>query len=242
MLIVSNGAFKSGSTWLYNILVELTVYPAPPVEYLNPEWRNPSIVPDRLSVLLQTLTPDTNYLVKNHFGKSHERDLLLSNPHVRVLDIQRDLRDVVVSAYYHARRKEGYTSDFNTYYWEHGRKTAQEVVRYHELWAVNSPQVYVSSYERLHEQFAEEVSRIATFLNRSVSADQIDRIHEITTLDSLRERYHEQDQSQKFFRKGIIGDWQNHFDEAMLADLDKLSQAQKPSLMHRLKSRLSGIR
>jgi hypothetical protein len=242
MLIVSNGAFKSGSTWLYNILVELTGFAPPPAEYLNPEWRNPSIAPEQLSALLQTLTPEKNYLVKNHFGKAHERDLLLSNPDVRVLDIERDLRDVVVSAYYHVRRKEGYTADFNTYYWEQGRKTAQEVAKYHEAWAVNNSQVYVSSYERLHEQFADEVSEIATLLKLPISVETINRIHEVTTLDSLRERYQEQTNEQKFFRKGIIGDWQSHFDDAMLVDLDKITQAQKPSLVRRLRSRLSGIR
>jgi hypothetical protein len=238
MLIVSNGAFKSGSTWLYNILVELTGFPPPPAEYLNPDWRNPSIAPEKLAALLQTITTETHYVVKNHFGKPHERDLLLSHPEVRVLDIQRDLRDVVVSAYYHARRKEGYAADFSTYYWEEGRKTAQEVVKYHEVWAVASPQGYLSSYVRLHEQFTDEVSRIADFLNLSIDRSDIERIRQVTTLDSLRERYQEQEQTQKFFRKGIVGDWQNHFDAAMLADLDKIAQSPKPSLVRRLRSRL----
>src|SRR5690606_36975030 len=135
MLIIANGAFKSGSTWLYNILLELTGFPPPPPEYLNPTWRNPSIAPEQLAPLLKTLTPTTDYLVKNHFGRPFERDLLLSSPHVRVLDIQRDLRDVVVSAYYHVQRKEGYAGDFATYYWEQGRTTAQEVMKYRALWA-----------------------------------------------------------------------------------------------------------
>ncbi len=240
MLIVANGAFKSGSTWLYNILLELTGFPPPPAEYLNPEWRNPSIAPEQLTPLLKSLTPTDHYLVKNHFGKAHDRELLLSSPHVRVFDIQRDLRDVVVSAYYHVQRKEGYTGDFASYYWQEGRHTAQEVVKYHATWDAASSQVYVASYESLHHDFSGEITRIAAFLNLTPDAAEIERIHRVTTLDSLRKRYQEQDRTQKFFRKGVIGDWESHFDQAMQDDLGQIKPPQKPSFLRRLKSRLDG--
>lgn len=40
MLIIDNGAFKSGSSWLFKIISCMTNFPAPPTEYLNPtRWR-----------------------------------------------------------------------------------------------------------------------------------------------------------------------------------------------------------
>jgi hypothetical protein len=69
MLVVSNGAFKSGSTWLFNIARSITQFPPPPEPYLNPEWVNPSIHPDELKALLaEESLAETDYLVKNHFG------------------------------------------------------------------------------------------------------------------------------------------------------------------------------
>ena len=240
MLIVANGAFKSGSTWLYVILVELTGFPPPPKQYLNADWKNPSIADDQLAVLLRDLRPEQNYIVKNHFANRTQHDLLLACPDVRVFDIERDIRDVVVSAYHHRQRRTGQTQSFRDYYEEMGRGVAQGVVRFHALWSPVPSQVYCSSYERLHNDFANELRRIADFLQMPVSDATIERIREATALDSLRERYGEQDAEQKFFRKGQIGDWQNYFDDVLLADLEAAVAAalDKPGLLARMSERL----
>lgn len=241
LLIVSNGAFKSGSTWLFNILRELTACPPPPPEYTKAGWGNPSIAPDRLADLLAHMDAHGGrYLSKNHLRKPAQRDLLLSRPYVRVLDIERDIRDVVVSAYYHDRRKKGYTGAFDRYFVERGYKKARFVTRYHELWAVGSPQVYCASYERLHSDFDAEVARIAAFVGVALDPPTLERVRQATTLDALRESYGEQDKAERFFRKGITGDWQNHFTPALLAELDRTLSGGVPrrGWLIRLRSRL----
>lgn len=229
MLIVSNGAFKSGSTWLFNILRELTTFPAPPVAYLQPHWVNPSIDPKQLKAFLESHHHRSqNYLIKSHFNTLSQRRLLLSDPEVYIFNIKRDLRDVIVSAYYHDCKKHHYPGSFDQFFWSRGLVHASRVVRYHRLWDIQSPRIYVSSYQRLHQAFETEVQEMASFLNLSISMQDLNRIADQTTLHNLRQKYGEtEDQTDiLFFRKGTIGDWQNHFTESMLTELASIEQGQ----------------
>jgi hypothetical protein len=78
----------------------------------------------------------------------------------------------------------------------------------------------------LHSAFAEEVRCIANVLNVDVSDHDIERIKEETSLRQLRSQYQSEPkfEGEKFFRKGEIGDWKNHFDEAMLVDIEKIER------------------
>jgi hypothetical protein len=220
MLVVSNGAFKSGSTWLFNIARSVTHYPPPPESYLNSEWVNPSIHPNELQALLSKESlAENNYLVKNHFGARTERDLLLDHDYVRVLNITRDLRDVVVSAYYHYRRKRGYEEPFERYYWTRGRYVAERVRQYHDVWEVSSPKVYVASFKKLKQSFSQECERIGDFLGHDLSAAEIEAVKDETSLESLRESY----DSDGFFRKGERGDWRNHLTTRMAEDVSRIA-------------------
>jgi hypothetical protein len=243
MLIVCNGAFKSGSTWLYNIVRELTGGEAPSAEYLNPAWRNPSIDPAKLNALLAALKPEDRFVAKNHFNTREQRDALLAHPDVRVLNITRDLRDMLVSSYYHVRRVNGYEGDFARYYWETGRATMLSVDRYHRLWRVSSPHVYTASYERLHADFAGQVREIAAFLGVETTSEQITRLQGETSLDALRQRYGEAEAGNKFFRKGVVGDWQNHLTPEIQADIDESlrRQARDATLPYRIFRRLQRL-
>ncbi|MCS4174840.1 sulfotransferase domain-containing protein [Salinibacter ruber] len=220
MLVVSNGAFKSGSTWLFNIARSITQFPPPPESYLNPEWENPSIHPNELKALLaEEPLEEVDYLVKNHFGSRDERDLLLKNEHVRVLNITRDLRDVVVSAYYHYRREEGYDVPFKQYYWKRGRYVAKKVREYHSVWDVPSSRVYLSSFKELKKNFAEECERIGALLGYELSVTQIQNVKDETSIQSLRKAYDNDD----FFRNGKRGDWQNHLTARMEKDVSRIA-------------------
>ena len=243
MLIVCNGAFKSGSTWLYNIVRELTGGDAPPAEYLNPAWRHPSIDSAKLAALLAALKPSDCFVVKNHFNTREQRDALLAHPDVRVLNITRDLRDMIVSSYYHVRRVKGYDGDFARYYWETGRATMLSVDRYHRLWRMRSPHVYTASYERLHADFTGQVREIAAFLGVKTTDEQLAQLRGETSLDALRQRYGEAESGDKFFRKGVVGDWQNHLTPEIIDDIDQSlrRQARTASLPYRIFRRIKRL-
>ncbi len=225
MLVIANGAFKSGSTWLFNIVRSMTGFPGIPAIYQNAGWDDPSIAPEKLRELLARLDfAGRDYLVKNHFEKKRQRDLILAHEDVRVLNIKRNLRDVVVSAYYYHRQKNGYGGEFETYYWEMGRSVADHVRRYHALWDVSDARVYTSSYEALKSDFRAEVQRIGRFLGFALSAEEVEHIREETSMQALRAKYGESDKpsEERFFRKGVVGQWTEYFDEAMQRDIERI--------------------
>jgi hypothetical protein len=169
-------------------------------------------------------------LSKNHLSQRCHRSLLLSHEDVFVLDIERDIRDVVVSAYYHFRRMENFDMSFETFYWEREREVARSVINHHLLWRVNSPKVYVSSYERLKLDFNLEVKRIGEFLGFDLSEQEIERIKRETAIETLKKKSGKwnaktgRSGSGPLYRKGIIGDWQNHLSPEMLEDIENIKK------------------
>lgn len=224
MLVIANGAAKSGSTWLFNVVEEMTAFERPPAEYILDEKNpNPEIQYDQLGNLLKNLDySKKNYLIKNHFNEAEQRDLIFSHEDVLVLDVERDLRDVIVSSYFHDLRESSFDGSFEKYYWQRGRWQAELVRSHHEVWKLApKDRLYVSSYDRLKGTFTEEVQRVAKFLGRELSEADAHRIAEATSMGKLREKYDDKGPI-KFFRKGVSGDWKNYFDRLTLRDIREI--------------------
>ncbi|MGH8590541.1 MAG: sulfotransferase domain-containing protein [Gammaproteobacteria bacterium] len=222
MLVLANGAFKSGSTWLYVTVQRLTGFPPTPDEYRNPNWRNHSIAPKKLEDALANLDYHTdNYIVKTHFGKPEERDLILSYDDVYVLNIKRDIRDVVVSAYYHEVRSYNYEGSFEEFYWLRGKKVAQQVIDYHAVWSVQSPRITTASYERMLEDFRKEFRQVSAFLGFHPTDETIEEIRAFFQIERIRELWKEENERISFFRKGVAGDWRKHFTPDTQADFER---------------------
>jgi hypothetical protein len=222
MLVICNGAYKSGSTWLFNITSALADFSFPPEIYRNPKWRNPSIDPSKLQQFIDSVDFQTkNYVCKQHINDRVNRRLILDTPHVVMLDIERDMRDVLVSAYHHHKRDRRFVGSFEEFYWTEGRLIAHQVRYYHAFWRVMQEKVFVASYEKLHSNFVIEVGRLAAFLRLPTSVSFLENIRQQTSIDALRLKYGEADKQvgQRFFRKGIVGDWQRYFTPLMLDDL-----------------------
>jgi hypothetical protein len=83
-----------------------------------------------------------------------------------------------------------------------------------------------TTFEALSSNFHGEVKRIAGLLDLSIEASQIDKIEAETDLASLRQKYKDTPSHRTsqfdFFRKGEVGDWQNHFDDEILSDHDRI--------------------
>ena len=235
MLIFANGAVKSGSTWLFHIARELTGFAPPPVRYANPKWTSQpvySIDQTRLAAFLGDAGVGAlDVLAKNHFGARSDRDRLLAHPQVRVLNIRRDIRDVVVSAYHHGDAGQPAAGDFATFYWQHGRRVAQNVLDYQIVWDVRSPRYLCLSYETLLADFAGEVGRVARFLALAPTPAELVRVRQATSPATLNARYAFSDFNR--FRRGTAGDWQNHYDAAIAADMAALIERSRHPL-HRL--------
>ena len=231
MLVICNGAVKSGSTWLYNILEKLVELKRPPDAYLTDNSRkrerNPCIRPDKLAQFMAEVDyRSSDYISKNHLGNPIYRDLLVNAADVYVFGIEREIRDVVVSAYYDECNRNGFKGTFNEYYWHAGRYLADDVIRYHAVWRNAGTRICTISYEGLHSDFANEIVPLVQTLGQSLDAQAIESLREQTSMKKLRQRYQDEPlyEGDKFFRKGVTGDWKNHFDDAMSRDIERIER------------------
>lgn len=230
MLVISNGAVKSGSTWLFNILTSLKDFAWPEPSVLTKRnSKHPTIAEPLLEDYLSDHDfSDRDEISKNHLGKPEHRALLLSREDVRVVCMTRESRDVIVSAYYHGLLADKIKGSFADYYWSDGRVLVPELKRYEETWRQSHPRLIATSFESLKSDFHGEVARLAQFFALAVDHDTVEGIYRETSLGSLREKYQDSSahhrEDGEFFRKGEIGDWRNHFDDRMLADHDQISR------------------
>ena len=252
MLIICNGAIKSGSTWLYNVVTRLRPLSWPPDSYLTlTNDAHPTIPTRKIGAFLSLgLHKEEHYVSKNHYGRAETRDLLLADSEVRVIDMSRDVRDVIVSAYYDASRRHGFEGSFETFYWREGRGLADQLAHYHKLWSDGHPQVFVTSFEALKTDFRAEVGRLAGFLDLAPSDQEIAAIEQATQIGRMRKDYSNEPEyatdENPFFRKGEIGDWQNHFGPKLIDDLEKikrdgLSPLDRIELANRARRKLSRL-
>ena len=225
MLVVSNGAFKSGSTWLFSVAKILVPHSPLPEAFRATGWKNDSLSQPALTEFLSTVErKNTNYVVKNHLEKLEHRELLLSQEDVLVLAIRRDMRDTIVSAYYHDMRNNGFKGTFELYFNSRGRQRMYEISRYHRVWEEPHPRLFQTSYEDFHLDFSGELRRMAAFLGREIGADDLRKIRESTSFDRVQrvEKQRAGAADKLFFRKGVVGDWRNHFTPRMEVKLNQI--------------------
>lgn len=236
MFVLANGAFKSGSTWLHTILKETGAFEKLPSEFcMDPTVSRHWLKPERVGAFLDSgVYHHANYLAKGHHFEKGVRELFLSHNDVYVLNIKRDLKDSLVAHFYHLIRQgklgedlarpERRRGSFSEYYWRLGRFKAQQIITYHRVWDAPSPRVYVSSFERLKTDFEGEVNRVGHFIGLDFSPEEISTIQEKTRLETLQKSRGQDDlpEHKRFFRKGLVGEWESHFDDQTLADVGKI--------------------
>jgi hypothetical protein len=230
MLIICNGAFKSGSTWLFNILrFTVKCVRIPPEFHDEKEWRGESIAEDKLPLFLKKIDyRNKNYISKNHYYETKTRDLLLTYDDVYIFNIKRDIRDVIVSAYYHFKREEGLNQTFEEYYWQRGKNLIWYMNDYHAIWSAREAKIHVTSYNGLLEDFENEARQISTFLDYPLKPGVVKRLRNQTTIEESRKLWREDSKPPEecFFRKGIIGDWKNHFTPEIEADYNEIQRVE----------------
>jgi len=226
MLVVCNGTMKSGSTWLLHIVSAEGSLSRVDERYQHRGWRNPSIGNEAFSSFFgEAEYKKKDYFCKQHwYGSQKYKDLLVDDS-VKVLNIKRDLRDVLVSWYFHDKRL-GRTQTVNAKDWffnGDGAKMMQRVVDYQSFWHGNTEQQpFLCSYEGLHADFDGEVKKIFEFIERPVSEKQLATIKELTSFTSK-----EKVGDGSFFRKGEVGDWANHLDSEVVDALNQMAKNSK---------------
>src|SRR5215467_11421225 len=190
MLVIANGADKCGSTWLASIIMEI-VQPEPlPSEFEEGYGPIPAIKPRLIREFLEKVDYEHhNYVSKSHFF--YERHLFARYKNVYVVDIHRDMPDMVISLFFHGARRQmeqASLEEIRKAYWQHGPRIVEHIARYHAIWRTKTKWTYLSSYERLKEDPRMEIEAIAAFLKIALTGERIDKIIEDTAFHRLADR------------------------------------------------------
>ena len=171
-------------------------------------------------------------LIKTHLMKEFfEQALKQKN---KIVVVMRNVKDVIVSFYHFYQYIEEFDfkgHDFNEFF---------ELFRDKHLchgdwydWTLDwwtekdNPNVCFLYYEDMKEDITKETRRVAEFLGKNLTEEQIQFIVNRANFDSMKKKKMAVDNTEKEgvgqFRKGIVGDWRSHFSEQQTQYVDKLT-------------------
>jgi hypothetical protein len=237
MLIICNGTFKSGSTWLHAIVLELLRVNKiklmdAPFDYTNNINSPTTIIESKLFKFLD----NEDYINNNYITKSH---YILKKTIFRDYDfdtyflfVERDVRDAVVSHYYHLKKKYNFIGNFRLYYLFIGRFKAFEILKFNRMYLDSFGEDNFFKYSDMKNNFEIVLLRISSILNlKELSSNEIMSIKRNTSIAKMRNdlllgktKYYStvSNDREGVIRKGIIGDWADHFSKSQLIDIKRL--------------------
>ena len=225
-LILSNGNFKSGSTWVTAIVRELYDYSNDtfPVTFQNPKYSN-WINRFKIGEFLDSdfLKGKKIWISKSHITEDKLiRELLIHQHKTKIINIDRDIKDVLVSHYYHLLNSKKIKGDFSSYFYKWGRYKAKQIIDYKLSW--KDYDCLKLDYSELHNSNKETILKIANYLNVKLDDDKISLIQKETDINNLRENSKKKKLNEEgwFYRKGKMGDWKKHFDNKMIKKITQI--------------------
>lgn len=214
-----NGSPKSGTTWVVRMLSSLPgYYPAGNLQGDLEAYRN---VRD-------------GSVLHGHEVFSEELVAILCEQRIQVVLIIRDPRDQAVSHMFHILRDEGHLAhhwlrqlqlDQALMYTIRGRAGmiggTGEALKLTNGWLRNQANIISVKYEDLHSDTALTLHEILRRLNLEVSDQLINaivfrnRFERLSAGRKLWQNRRKQGESdnRSHFRKGIVGDWRNYFND-----------------------------
>jgi len=204
---------KSGNTWMRFVFSHMMKKGQETINFHNVHEIFPEYHISKLNELNSQPRPR---LIKSH--------LLYNKKFPKVVYLIRDPRDVYVSYYFYLKNK----LPENTTFKEFLRKKDLYPSRWQthvESW-LDKPNTLILKYEDLLAEPVQKVSEIVDFVGFNFSHEEIAAAVEKSTVKKMQEveekfgrRANEEDNCEKFVRKGEKGDWKNHFDDEDLAFL-----------------------
>jgi hypothetical protein len=223
MLVVLNGAPKGGSTWLVDLVRSIDHYSVVPQKFQDKNWKNSSIDRRKLSQFLSEVDfKSRNYFCKQHWSGFPEAKELLRNRDIRMINIVRDLRDVLVSRYFFDKLRGAFTGDsLAQFYEDTGRRIIAEYIAYHVFWHSTQPEPLLVSFEGLKLQFRTTVVAMLEYLRLTRSDADIVKLR---GTDVERATDGRTIKEGSFHRESAVGGWRKHLDpdDEILRDVDTL--------------------
>lgn len=244
MLIICNGTFKSGSSWIHAIVLELcrvkqmnlSVIPS----LYNPNVKSPTrILEKNLALFLNNEEYiKSTYLTKAHYFSKSTLGVNYSE-NVKFIFIERDIKDAIVSHFYHFNNYRKIGLSFGIYFNFIGVFKAYEMFLFNERCKANFNENLFFSFEGFKSSFLSSIKRLCKVLEMELLSDfELLEIQKNTSLNKMKDiakkggnQYYPElkGDSHKLFRKGNIGDWKEHFSMNNLRILNKIEN-KKPSV------------
>ncbi|XP_066273358.1 sulfotransferase 1B1-like isoform X2 [Branchiostoma lanceolatum] len=154
----------------------------------------------------------------------------LANPttEVKVIVVLRNPKDVCVSSYYFRQKNrlektpeswEQFSKDFLDGKVQYGDYFDHVLGWWQKQ---DDPHFLFVKYEDMKKDFRSSVKTIAAFLEKELTDEDLARVLTNRSLESMRKKLAESDDWRKIIvRKGIVGDWKNHFSAEESARFDQ---------------------
>jgi hypothetical protein len=218
-VIVIASPHKVGSTWIYQILRDLTAfYDIFPPYRIFKELRKVKIPLDDLFDYFSTLKKGKGYLFK-----SHSLPPKRVNPDVFYITVIRDPRDLMVSMSKYVSHLPvelgGWGEEFRKM--DERKKLiclidkSDFIFDLYNAWA-NYDNCLIFKYEDLKKDIYNSVIRIVRFTGICVEDSKIRNAIAKNDFKKVSGRKSGVEKTNSFYRKGIVGDWKNYFDDELL--------------------------
>lgn len=211
MRIVVTEYPKSGGTWVVSMLGDALGLPKRDIYYVS-EGGYRAFDIGKHPWYMDTSKPD---LPESCVIKSHERpnSPLIDFP-AHFIHLVRDGRDVVVSKWFYESEfcvKNGIYERFDTPFDEYVPRVAAEWRSYVLVWLEAMP--WHVRYEDFLQDPVGTLRGVLEALRLDVPDDRIRQAVQVNSREHLRKKLDMTFSHNTFVRKGIAGDWRNHFRE-----------------------------
>lgn len=236
MWIVANGAPKSGSTWIFQILTATGAFLRLPERFQDPRWLNLSVADRLVGKAADFLcAAPQSYISKQHWADRNAG--LAARPGIRIVNIIRDIRDTVVSRYHHDVRTAGYQGGISAYLETNLEKLIRDNVAYHAYWmdaGTAAPgSYYITSYEYLTDDYLTAGRALVDFCATGLAPEKI-----AAALEASRFENKKVTGPGAFFRKGrafAFGD------DLTGAEAGRILEVARDAGLPQVKARIAGF-
>ncbi|XP_038567933.1 sulfotransferase family 2, cytosolic sulfotransferase 3 [Micropterus salmoides] len=222
---------KSGTIWMQEILPLVLNGGDLTLIHTVPNWdRAPWLEEKRLAEVVDQLKSPRALV--SHFPY-HLMPPSFHTSKAKVIYVMRNPKDIIVSSYYF-HQMAGFLEDPGTFdefmdKFLEGRVLFGKWTDHVKSWRHTElgDRIMYITYEEMCQDLPAALRRISEFLGRHLSEESIQKIAEHCSFKNMKannmsnfslvpKKYMDPDKS-PFFRKGVVGDWKNHFSSESLA-------------------------
>lgn len=236
---------KSGTTWMIEILSLIQKNGDPTWNKTVPNWDRAPWVENLACAKKLELSEERPRLITSHLAK-HLFMKTFEGSKAKVIYTIRNPKDTAVSLYYFSKMsvfyKDPESMDSYLKHFLSGNLAFGSWFTHVKGWLemLGKDNFMFHSYEDLQLDLRGSVVKICKFLGKELDDKAIDSVVENVSFKNMKENsmanftllpdgYMDQEKS-PFMRKGIVGDWKNHFTVAQNEYFDKIYKAEMQDL------------